>query len=92
MQNTVRQTLFLPTDRAVKYKAKAAIDTFVVRAGDTLSALVVWVGIHLLGLSARGLAATNIALVAVWLVIAYSIARRYRTISRNHAAPAEEPA
>ena len=85
MQNTVRQTLFLPTDRAVKYKAKAAIDTFVVRAGDTLSALVVWGGIHLLGLSPRELAVTNIALVAVWLVVAYRIARRHVAISRDHA-------
>jgi len=83
MQNTVRQTLFLPTARAVKYKAKAAIDTFVVRAGDTLSALIVWGGIHLLGLSPRGLAATNIGLVVVWLAIAFGIARRNRAISRE---------
>ena len=44
LQNNLRQALFLPTSRSVKYKAKAAIDTFVVRGGDTLSALVVWAG------------------------------------------------
>jgi len=86
MQNTVRQTLFLPTPRAVKYKAKAAIDTFVVRAGDTLSALVVWVGLHQLGLGPRGLAVSNIVLVAVWLAIAFGIARRYRALSPEPAA------
>jgi AAA family ATP:ADP antiporter len=69
VQNTVRQALFLPTDRAVKYKAKAAIDTLVVRAGDTVSALVVWSGIHLAGLDARGIAATNVVLVALWIVL-----------------------
>lgn len=79
MQNTVRQSLFLRTERAVKYKAKAAIDTFVVRAGDTLSALVVWCGIHLLGATARGFAVSNIALVAVWLAITAAIARRHVT-------------
>jgi AAA family ATP:ADP antiporter len=29
--NTVRAALFLPTSREVKYKAKAAIDTFFAR-------------------------------------------------------------
>jgi ATP:ADP antiporter, AAA family len=36
--NTVRQALYLLTSREAKYKAKAAIDTFVVRAGDMLQA------------------------------------------------------
>ena len=40
------QTLFLRTDRAVKYKAKATLDSFFVRAGDAVSAIVVAVGIH----------------------------------------------
>ncbi|HTR50346.1 MAG TPA: hypothetical protein VMJ10_06530 [Kofleriaceae bacterium] len=92
MQNTVRQTLFLPTERAVKYKAKAAIDTFVVRAGDTLSALVVWAGIHLLGLSPRGLAVSNIALVIAWLAIAAGIARRHRLVSRDSEVAARKAA
>jgi AAA family ATP:ADP antiporter len=79
VQNTVRQLLFLPTERAVKYKAKAAIDTFVVRAADSGSALMVWFGIHELGVDGRGLAAANIGLIAVWVIIALALARRYRT-------------
>ena len=35
--------LFLPTTREEKYKAKQAIDTFFVRAGDVLSAVTVFV-------------------------------------------------
>jgi AAA family ATP:ADP antiporter len=81
LNNTVRQALFLPTDRAVKYKAKAAIDTFFVRGGDLLAALVVWGGIHLVGASPRGLAIANIALVVVWCAIAAGIARRHRQLS-----------
>ena len=80
LQNTVRQTLFLPTERAVKYKAKAAIDTFFVRFGDTLSAVVVLVGIHQLGLAPVQLAVVNVVLVAVWLVLAVAIARRHRAL------------
>ena len=51
LQNTVRQALFLVTTREAKYKAKAAIDTFFVRIGDTMSAGVVALGIHVLAFS-----------------------------------------
>jgi AAA family ATP:ADP antiporter len=81
LQNTVRQSLFLPTDRAVKYKAKAAIDTFFVRAGDLLAAIVVGFGIHQLDLGIRGLAFVNAGLVLVWFAIAAGIARRHRELS-----------
>lgn len=81
LQNTVRQALFLPTSRAAKYKAKAAIDTFFVRAGDTLSALLVGVGLHQLGLGARQLALVNVGLIAGWLAIAAAIARHHRRLS-----------
>jgi AAA family ATP:ADP antiporter len=81
LQNTVRQALFLPTSRAVKYKAKAAIDTFFVRAGDTMSALLVGLGLHQLGLGVRGLALVNLGLVLVWIAIAVGIAHHHRRLS-----------
>ncbi|HSK02575.1 MAG TPA: hypothetical protein VK932_15085 [Kofleriaceae bacterium] len=81
LQNTVRQALFLPTSRAVKYKAKAAIDTFFVRAGDTLSAVLVGFGVHQLGLGGRQLAFVNTGLVLVWLAVAAGIARHHRRLS-----------
>lgn len=88
LQNTVRQTLFLPTSRAVKYKAKAAIDTFFMRAGDTLSAVLVGFGIHQLGFGRTELALVNLVLIGVWIAIVIGIARRHRTLS----PPPEEPA
>jgi AAA family ATP:ADP antiporter len=81
LQNTVRQALFLPTARAVKYKAKAAIDTFFVRAGDTLSALLVGVGMHRLGFGARQLAFVNLASVAIWIALAAGIAYHHRVLT-----------
>jgi AAA family ATP:ADP antiporter len=81
LQNTVRQALFLPTSRAVKYKAKAAIDTFFMRAGDTLSAVLVGLGVHQLGFSGPQLAVVNAGLVVVWLTIAAAIARHHRSLS-----------
>src|SRR5688500_5059416 len=90
LQNTTRQALFLPTDRAVKYKAKAAIDTFFVRIGDTLSAVLVGVGIHELGFGGRELAFVNVVLVSVWLAICAGIARRHRAIS-DEPTPGAKP-
>jgi len=77
VENTVRQLLFLPTARDVKYKAKAAIDTFVVRGADTLSALFVF-GATAIGLRGHGLAVINIGLIAVWIVVAIGVVRNYR--------------
>ncbi|HEY3801066.1 MAG TPA: Npt1/Npt2 family nucleotide transporter [Kofleriaceae bacterium] len=83
LENTVQQMLFLPTGRAAKYKAKAAIDTFAVRAGDTASALVIWIGVQGIGVRGRGLAAVNVALVAVWLGIAAGVVRLHRRRARR---------
>ncbi len=73
LNNTLRNMLWLPTSRRAKYLAKQATDTFFVRTGDVMSALLVFVGIHALSLSVRGFAAINVALVIGWLVIAGAI-------------------
>jgi AAA family ATP:ADP antiporter len=76
LQNTVRNVLFLPTTREEKYKAKQAIDSFFFRAGDLLSALLVWVG-GLLLFQTQHFAMFNLVLVTVWIVLAVFIGRRY---------------
>ncbi|XYH94851.1 NTP/NDP exchange transporter [Sorangium sp. So ce1128] len=77
IQNTARQALFLPVGRDAKYSAKAAIDTFVVRAGDVLAAGAVIAG-QVLALSTRHFAMINIALALVWLGVVAGIAREHR--------------
>jgi AAA family ATP:ADP antiporter len=86
LQNTVRNVLFLPTTREEKYQAKQAIDSFFVRAGDVFSAGLVFVGTAVLHLGARQFAMVNLALVAVWLVLAIRIGREYRRVSAEVAA------
>lgn len=76
--NTLRQTLFLPVPRVAKYKAKAAIDTFFVRAGDLLSALFVGLGLHQLGLQRSSFALANVALAALWIPICMLLVRIHR--------------
>jgi len=71
LNSTVRQILFLPTTREEKYKAKMAIDSFFVRAGDVLAALLVFVGVTYFDFGIRQFAMVNLCLVAVWLWLAF---------------------
>jgi len=80
LQNTARQALFLPTSRETKYKAKAAIDTFFVRMGDLLSAVVVFIGTYWL-LNTKAFAMINVALVALWLLLVAVIGRHYKKLT-----------
>ena len=93
VQNTARHALFLPTTREQKYKAKQAIDTFFWRAGDVLSAGLVYTGLNWLHFTPRGFALTNMALVLVWIGLAVAIGSEYarRTAAAPGGAPAAVP-
>lgn len=86
--NTLRQTLFLPVPRVAKYKAKAAIDTFFVRAGDLLSALLVGFGLHQLGMQRSSFALANVGLAALWIPICMLLVRIHRA---RHYEPNGHP-
>jgi ATP:ADP antiporter, AAA family len=74
IQNTSRNALFLRTSREAKYKAKLAIDSFFARAGDALSALLVFTGTRF-AFGIRSFAVVNALSVAVWLAAAVAILR-----------------
>jgi len=78
LQNTTKAALFLVTEREEKYKAKAAIDTFFVRGGDTLSALAIVVGTLLLGLRIERFAILNVVVVIVMIIICLRIIKAYK--------------
>jgi AAA family ATP:ADP antiporter len=82
IQNTTRHALFLPTSREAKYKAKQAIDSFFWRAGDVLSAALVFVGITMLELGTSGFARANLVLASVWLILALAVGREYARKSK----------
>jgi AAA family ATP:ADP antiporter len=69
IENTARHALFLPTSREAKYKGKTAIDSFFWRAGDALSALIVFVGTGL-AFDIRSFARTNAILAGAWMCVA----------------------
>jgi AAA family ATP:ADP antiporter len=83
VNNTVRQMLWLPTTREMKYRAKQAVDTFFVRMGDASSTLLVYVGVTFLAWNVRAFAVANLVLVAVWLFLALAILRENRKLSET---------
>ena len=80
IMNTARQLLWLPTSREEKYKAKQAVDSFFVRLGDLVSAVVVFAGTTWLALGVRGFALLNVGVVVVWLAVATVLVRQNRRL------------
>jgi AAA family ATP:ADP antiporter len=88
LSNTTRQALFLVTSREAKYKAKTFIDTFVVRAGDVLSALTILLMASQLALAPRHIALFNTLLALLWLAATVATGRHFR----ERAGPPPPPA
>ncbi len=76
LSNTTRQALWLVTSPEAKYKAKQVIDTFIMRAGDSLSAGLVWIGVRT-AMGARTYIAINLVLVAIWAALALLLGRMF---------------
>ena len=83
LNNTVRNMLFLPCSYEEKFSAKQAIDSFFVRMGDVLSALLVFAGTNVLRLEPQGFALLNGGLVIAWLLLAWRVGARYGAITRQ---------
>jgi AAA family ATP:ADP antiporter len=77
LNNTVRNMLFLPCTYEEKFSAKQAIDSFFVRIGDVLSAVLVFVGTAILSIGTRQFALVNAFIVLGWLILAWQVGRHY---------------
>jgi AAA family ATP:ADP antiporter len=84
--NTTKQALWLPTSREAKYKAKQAVDSFCMRAGDVVQAGVVYAG-ERAAMAVPGFAAVNVVLTAGWLLVASGLNRRLRAQAKDTAQP-----
>ena len=72
LETTAVNALYLVVSRDAKYKAKAVIDTFLVRSGDVCAAASIWIGTHL-GIQTHGFAAMNVVLTATWFLVAWRV-------------------
>ena len=88
VMNTAKQMIWLPTSPAEKYKAKQAIDTFFVRAGDVLAAGVVLLGTHWLSLGVAGFARANILIVLAAIGVGVLLLRAHRSLTASATAKA----
>jgi AAA family ATP:ADP antiporter len=88
VQTTGLNALYLVVSRDAKYKAKAVIDTFVVRGGDVCAAAAIWIGVHY-GFHVRGFAALNVLLSLVWFTIALRVRALHRSRSGEAASSVE---
>jgi len=66
--NTTKQALWLPTSREAKYKAKQAVDSFFMRAGDVLQAGVVFGG-ERLAFTTSSFSVLNLVMTGGWLSV-----------------------
>ena len=73
------------TSADAKYKAKQVIDTFVMRAGDSLSAVLVWIGART-AMSTRSFIAINAVVAVVWVGLAVLLGGMYTRRSTLSAA------
>ena len=85
--NTAQQALWLPTSREAKYKAKQAVDSFFMRAGDVLAAGLVFVG-ERLAFTVPTFAAFNVGLAVVWTLILARLAPENQRRMEEAAAKA----
>jgi AAA family ATP:ADP antiporter len=92
VMNTGKQMLWLATRRDEKYKAKQAVDTFFVRAGDVAAAGVVYAGTHWLDASVALFGAANLVVVVLSLATTRGLLKRHESLcASGERATARDP-
>jgi len=86
LMNACRAALYLITSREEKYKAKAVIDTFFVRAGDVLTGLFVFVGTTYWAFTVERFAKFNMVVVVIWILLCILIIREHRRTSLQRSS------
>ena len=84
IQNTTNHTLYLPVTREEKYVGKTTIDTFFVRFGDLLQAVMVFMVAQVLGLEIGWIIGINLGLAAVLFALGNAIGRRHHGEIRHN--------
>ena len=88
LNQSARESLYTPTNRDEKYKAKAFIDMFVMRAGKSIAVGVNLALFAFFGPEAvRWLSLFVIALISVWLLAASYAGRRFRELTGDESPP-----
>ena len=76
LNQPVKEMLYIPTTRAVKYKAKAWIDMFGLRSAKMGGSVIN----NMVGLMAKFTTGLSLVLVVLWIVLAKSVGSHYRKV------------
>ena len=85
LMNTTRHSLYLITPRVEKYKAQAVTKTFFHRAGDVLSAALVFLGTTFFAFKIENIAMVNVILIVVWIYLGSLIFREHKKLSAQRS-------
>ncbi len=84
----IKEMLFTVVPRSSKYKSKNFIDTFVYRGSD-VTAVWVFKGLTVLGLSLQAMAWIFVPIVVAWGWVAWSLGKLYQRRTDQEAAESE---
>jgi ATP/ADP translocase len=87
LQQSTKETLYVPLRDVQKYKAKAFIDMLVDRAAKALAALALVALIARVGLSVRASMVVSLVALAVWLACAVALGRVYGEMGVRRREP-----
>jgi AAA family ATP:ADP antiporter len=79
LNQPAKEMLYIPTTRAVKYKAKAWIDMFGLRSAKMGGSIVN----KSVGLASRLTASISLVLIMLWIVLSRSVGSHYRRVVKK---------
>ena len=80
-----REILYTVVPRAVKYKSKIFIDTFIVRSSDPING---WI-IKALGLSTAAVMFAVLPIAGVWFMLALALGKKQKVLAEKQSSPEE---
>lgn len=81
-----REILYTVVPRAVKYKSKTFIDTFIVRSSDPINGWIN-VGLKTLGLSTAAVMFAVLPIAGVWFILAIVLGKRQNVLAEQQSVP-----
>lgn len=81
LNQSARELLYVPCDRAIKYQAKAAVNLFCFRAGDAAAAFFLYAGRDLLGRSYQPFLVLAAGVCVAWLGFSLRLGARFREVT-----------
>lgn len=84
LSQSLRELLYIPVPKEIKYRAKVFIDMFINKLAKGFGALLLIVTVSLLKLPIRYISILVALVIIGWILLNYKIAREYVTTVKEH--------